>query len=734
MYRAELRRVDEAVGGQLPALVLPPGRFVLGRGPQSGIADRTVSRKQATLDFDAIGGRLVVTLNGRNAGRVFRGYVQSSSSSSRTSGVALAGSGGTAELASGDAFALVGSSFVFEVSIVEPWSQEAGASEAPGSAKRERKQEGESEERGRATKMQRALDGRRIVASSQNSDVERAMLTDAVTQTMAPVEDVSPSLPPTLAPAAPQSEDIVRERPPAPSPQADTSSGAAANKSAELAEPAEPSVSEGHVEASPVLSAAPARTRRIDGIAPQILSSPSRSGKFDDDDCGGECRVARCLVMPLLATEECAFGYDPERSASVAGTELARARERISAVRGEVVFAGDASTSEAARAAFARVCSEDAHGVARLEIDVDAELPGEPWVSLGATMVFESNWRFKASQASGGLNARVHALCGPLLARTLKQVHKAGDVGRAYAVQLDESSLGGRLGQVSRLIAVVPPNMNPNKKFDASLDGDYAAGDAKLSLAYRNVLDLWLAQLEETASTTAPPPSVAIDMAGAVPVLTAAPVPTRKSGRPATTGWKNALRAIVARPYDHPDAVVAVDEEVVIIRDKYPKAQHHYLVLPRSSLGQGTLALLDGAAAESLALVKTLVRRGKAFAAGELSGSSKFGLPPESSFAFGFHAIPSMNVVHLHVISRDYDSVSLKNKKHWNSFTSRFFVPASDMVARFEAGLGWRLSESEKAEYRALLKAPLACHLCGQESRNMPQLKAHIRACGARGV
>lgn len=30
--------------------------------------------------------------------------------------------------------------------------------------------------------------------------------------------------------------------------------------------------------------------------------------------------------------------------------------------------------------------------------------------------------------------------------------------------------------------------------------------------------------------------------------------------------------------------------------------------------------------------------------------------------------------VHLHVISQDFDSPCLKNKKHWNSFTTDYFI------------------------------------------------------------
>ena len=51
---------------------------------------------------------------------------------------------------------------------------------------------------------------------------------------------------------------------------------------------------------------------------------------------------------------------------------------------------------------------------------------------------------------------------------------------------------------------------------------------------------------------------------------------------------------------------------------------------------------------------------------------AELGTPP---FALGFHAAPSMRQLHLHVISLDFASEALKNKKHWNSFATAFLVP-----------------------------------------------------------
>ena len=170
--------------------------------------------------------------------------------------------------------------------------------------------------------------------------------------------------------------------------------------------------------------------------------------------------------------------------------------------------------------------------------------------------------------------------------------------------------------------------------------------------------------------------------------------------------------------------------------------------------------------------------------AGELRGAD-----PSLVFRFGFHSAPSLRQLHLHVISQvgacrqaaapqrgtwraargtrlagrraaphlrpppvcwlpssvrilapsltcafnllvpqDFDSVGLKNKKHWNSFTHpQFWVdgPAALGTLRQHGALSYSLAAAEAA-----LKADLRCHRCRTAQPNMPQLKAHIARCG----
>jgi aprataxin len=149
---------------------------------------------------------------------------------------------------------------------------------------------------------------------------------------------------------------------------------------------------------------------------------------------------------------------------------------------------------------------------------------------------------------------------------------------------------------------------------------------------------------------------------------------------------------------------------------------------------------------------------------------------PGLQFRCGFHAVPSLLQLHMHVISQvrgskrlrpqgvaerlrvpgchpalllanrclpsqtcalharwpplqDLNSTGLKHKKHWNSFASAFFLDAEWVLAQLRSPEGrLRYSPHDK---EALLKGELRCHRCGSPQANMPRLKAHIAACTA---
>ena len=186
----------------------------------------------------------------------------------------------------------------------------------------------------------------------------------------------------------------------------------------------------------------------------------------------------------------------------------------------------------------------------------------------------------------------------------------------------------------------------------------------------------------------------------------AAPPPATK--RP-TAHWSHGLLASM----EDPSMTIRSDDTVVMIQDKYPKAHHHYLVLPKDNIS--SLTALNKT---HIPLLRHMLRVARDFVS-ELTKSEKI------DFQFGFHAVPSMARLHMHVVSRDFDSVCLKHKKHWNSFTTEFFLDATWVLSSLEES--GRVKLKEKAYYESLLKRSLRCHVCGEEQTNLPRLKSHIR-------
>ena len=80
---------------------------------------------------------------------------------------------------------------------------------------------------------------------------------------------------------------------------------------------------------------------------------------------------------------------------------------------------------------------------------------------------------------------------------------------------------------------------------------------------------------------------------------------------------------------------------------------------------------------------------------------------------------------HLHLISSDLDSASLKNKKHWNSFATPFFLPPSSVAAQLEGPEGRVVTRGHAAE-EASLKDVMRCPLSGEALSNMPAVKARV--------
>ncbi|TQD94260.1 hypothetical protein C1H46_020074 [Malus baccata] len=213
--------------------------------------------------------------------------------------------------------------------------------------------------------------------------------------------------------------------------------------------------------------------------------------------------------------------------------------------------------------------------------------------------------------------------------------------------------------------------------------------------------------------------------------------------------WAQALYNTAMHPEKHKDAVLEISDDVVVLNDLYPKAKRHVLVVAQregldrlSDVHKEHLPLLrtmheakrhvlvvaqregldrlSDVHKEHLPLLRTMHEVG-------LKWVEKF-LHDDSSLVFrlGYHLDPSMRQLHLHVISQDFDSTHLKNKKHWNSFNTAFFRDSVDVVEEVSSDGKAKLKDDD-----SLLSMELRCHRCRSAHPNIPRLKSHITNCQA---
>ncbi|KIW64550.1 hypothetical protein PV04_09475 [Phialophora macrospora] len=193
------------------------------------------------------------------------------------------------------------------------------------------------------------------------------------------------------------------------------------------------------------------------------------------------------------------------------------------------------------------------------------------------------------------------------------------------------------------------------------------------------------------------------------------------------------------------DIVVQYNENAVLIRDAFPKATVHLLLLPRDATkwdlnprdafdDETFLAMVQKEAADALQLAASelsrLISPYSQSCQARIAAMEDDEPPAElptgrdflKDFKVGVHAHPSMNHLHIHIISRDMYSDRLKHQKHYNSFNTDFFIPLGDFPLAKED------PRRQTSYQNANLKKDYKCWRCGQGFANkFTALKAHLQ-------
>ncbi|KAK8017468.1 HIT-like protein [Apiospora rasikravindrae] len=204
-------------------------------------------------------------------------------------------------------------------------------------------------------------------------------------------------------------------------------------------------------------------------------------------------------------------------------------------------------------------------------------------------------------------------------------------------------------------------------------------------------------------------------------------------------GGRDGLGAYTANPAAFPKSrVIYYNDDFVAIHDLYPKSAVHCLLLPRKippdvemfDAARADPAFLASAQAEA-AKLKTLVAKelerkfgsesqSSALRQRVLDGSADEGeWKDDGDVKVGLHSNPSMNHLHIHVLSRDMSSECMRHKKHYNSFNTEFFADL--------AGFPLDEAEARARKHSDWSSRALVCWRCGKNFTNkFQQLKEHL--------
>lgn len=195
------------------------------------------------------------------------------------------------------------------------------------------------------------------------------------------------------------------------------------------------------------------------------------------------------------------------------------------------------------------------------------------------------------------------------------------------------------------------------------------------------------------------PPTVSVLMSPHKPKS-----PTPSEAKPATqistVSSRNGLGAYIADPASYPSSrVISYSDTFVTIHDLFPKSSIHLLLLPRDpskNLQDPFIALADPifcaqvqAEVRKLRVLvaKELKRRFGRYSAQEQRREQALekgeeevqeGRDWSQDVMAGIHARPSMNHLHIHVLSRDFHSDCMRHRKHYNSFHTGFFIDVDE--------------------------------------------------------
>jgi aprataxin len=241
------------------------------------------------------------------------------------------------------------------------------------------------------------------------------------------------------------------------------------------------------------------------------------------------------------------------------------------------------------------------------------------------------------------------------------------------------------------------------------------------------------------------PPSKRFKLSHLINPHSNAPQSGTRSATKLTSNPRDGLLEYILNPtsFSLVSEVIYHNDSWVLIKDRYPKASVHFLLLPRDPEFYTQHPFHAFKDAKFLAAAREEVEKARKIAASELRRihgpysateaprieAMEADDPPNElpegrdwtkDVRVGVHAYPSMNHMHIHVFSADMYSPCVKHRKHYNSFNTPFLAemddfPLAEDDARWDPGR------------EGYFVRDFVCWRCGRKFGNkFTQLKAHL--------
>ncbi|KAL7549272.1 hypothetical protein ACHAWF_012544 [Thalassiosira exigua] len=217
--------------------------------------------------------------------------------------------------------------------------------------------------------------------------------------------------------------------------------------------------------------------------------------------------------------------------------------------------------------------------------------------------------------------------------------------------------------------------------------------------------------------------------------------PRKEDFPPRTKTWRDGLRNVLAavessRCPRNP-LILFMNEEYVCTYDMYPKARYHVLLMPRRKSdgtvrGLGTVDALNDLESSHLSELKEFHELGANIARRLVEFHENSPNHSAISFMLGYHALPSLEPLHLHIISSDLDSPCITKRDHIVSFISPlFFVEPLSVERHLASAFADSVVLSVRTERARDVRdsTPMTCLRCGRNAASVPDWKRHNVNC-----